>query len=164
MLNSAPDWEKHLFRDICQRFEQDITMKSCRKVRASCKYFYFSDSCFRSFHLNAHRCFSDSLAFQNCCICKKNSRACSLDQKNIVYITHVSLCVQRQNISSRRNRKWRVKATDLSKRPNQIAVFCNKVGVESQWMQCIHAEEYSYIVTKHSRSQAFLVERIWTPN
>ena len=66
-----------------------------------------------------------SLAFQSCSICKKNSRACSLDQQNIVYITHVSISVQRQNISSRRNRKWRVKATELSKRPNQIAAFCN---------------------------------------
>ena len=50
---------KTFFRDICQRFEQDTTMKSCRKVQPSCKYFYFSHSCPRSLHLNAHRCFSN---------------------------------------------------------------------------------------------------------
>ena len=128
MLNCSPDWEKLFFRDICQRFEHDITMKSCRKVRASCKYFYFSHSCRRSLHLIAHRCFGNFFGGSQLLQCKRNSRACSLDEQNIVYLTHVSLCVQRQNISSRRKRKWRVKATELSKRPNQIAAFCPKVG------------------------------------
>ena len=59
MLNCSPDWEKHFFLDICQRFEQDITMKSCGKVRASFEYFYFSHSCPRRLHLNAHCCFSN---------------------------------------------------------------------------------------------------------
>ena len=105
-----------------------------------------------------------SLAVQSSQSFKKNSRARSLHERNSVHTIHFFTKVHRKNIYSRRNRNWRVKAIELCKRRNWIIQISKKVVVETLWKRIIDTGEYSYTVTKHSRSEAFLVKRIWTTN